>query len=403
MDPGLRARFNEAWSPELYRRFLSDLERRVGCKIEFRVAETPLFLPPEFWNRLSRAAEEILERIAEPGFVAAREAEVPEQYRTPRDEALPQFAAIDFAITEDENGSLGCQCVELQGCPSLYAFQILLADVWATHLADRPDLPDSWRLFMGGFDRHRALSLVRRALLGKHEPDDVILLDIEPETQKTFPDFAVTHRWFGVDYVGLDEIEIENDQVFRRKEGRRLRVRRIYHRVIYDEAERDGHAVPYDLRQRLDVEWAPNPAWFFIWSKTALLHLDHEAVPKTRLLRDLDEIPKDIGNYVLKPLYSFAGAGVNVEPTHADVAAVPANERDLWMLQEKIVYAPRLIAPDGEKVKAEIRMMFVRPDGDEKMTLLLNLTRLGRGKMMGVDWNRDMAWTGASVAIWPHD
>ena len=96
------------------------------------------------------------------------------------------------------------------------------------------------------------------------------------------------------------------------------------------------------------------------------------------------------------------GAGVNIEPTAADVAAVPAAERANWVLQEKFEYAPAFESVEGDEVKVEVRMMFLRPDGHDKMTLLLNLVRLSRGKMMGVDYNKDLSWTGASVALSPY-
>jgi hypothetical protein len=167
-----------------------------------------------------------------------------------------------------------------------------------------------------------------------------------------------------------------------------------------DELEKSGAQIPFRFDEDLDVEWVPHPEWWFVWAKRAMVDLDHPAVPKTTLVSEFDGDPGDLTGHILKPLHSFAGAGVNVDPTAEDLAAVPAHERVHWILQEKLTYADALRSVDGHGVKVELRMMFVRPDGEAEMTLLMNLVRLSRGKMMGVDFNKDLAWTGSSVGIW---
>ena len=383
MEGVLRSAFNGVWSPQLSRRVLGDLEARLRCTIPFPVAETPLFLGLETLGRLAIASKEIMALLSDPAFVAGAEETVPEAYRGGDHGHLPQFAAIDFALVEEEDGSLGPRVIELQGFPSLYGFQIMLADVWATHMAGLRGLPYQWRLFFDNIDRYGALAILRETLVAGHDPEEVILLDIDPKTQKTLPDFAVTQHWFGIDPVCPTELQREGDRLFRVRDGRRIPVRRIYQRIVPDELERSGLQLPFRLGEPLDVEWAPHPAWFFLWSKNSLLRLDHPAVPQTRLVSDLAVFPDEPDRYVLKPLYSFAGAGVNVDPTRADIEAVPKADRDQWVLQEKVHYTPALRSVGGGGVKAEVRCMFARPDGQERMILLMNLVRLSRGKMMG--------------------
>lgn len=401
MDRELRARFNAVWTPALWRSVIGDTERQLGCTIPFRIAETPLFMPRDTWSRFAKAAEEIVARLSRPEFVRAHEAAVPERYRTPGRDALPQMAQVDFAVVREADGSLGPRCVELQGFPSLYAFQLMLTDVWATRLARLPGLGGPWRVFFSGLDRYGALALLREAICGTHDPDEVVLLDLDPPAQKTYADFAGTRLWFGVDPVCPTELHREGDRLYRTKEGRRIRVRRFYQRIVFDELEKKGTRLPFAFDEPLDVEWAPHPAWYFLWSKNSLLALDHPCVPKTTRVSDLARPPEDLSRYVLKPLYSFAGGGVNVEPALADLERIPERERGEWILQEKVEYAPALVTPQGHGVRAEVRMMFVRPDREARMTLLFNLVRLSRGKMMGVNFNRDLDWVGASVALWP--
>ncbi len=400
MDRELRAKFNEAWRPTLFARVLEDLERRLGCPIPFPMAETPLFLPTQLRERCESTAHEIMAQLVTPEFLEQAERTLPEKYRGPGRGRLPQLAVVDLAIVREEDGSLGCRVVELQGFPSLYCFQVMLGDVWATHLASMPGMPDRWRLFFSGMDRHQALAMLGRTLLRDHDPEEVVLLDFRTEHQKTYPDFAATQRWFGIDPICITELIRDGSRLYREKNGRRVPVKRIYHRFVFDELERHEAVLPFDPREEMDVEWAPHPEWYFLWSKVSLLFLDHPAVPETQLVSDLDAVPDDLSGYVLKPLYSFAGAGVNIDPTPADVAAVPDDQRDSWVLQEKFEYCDAFHNNTGDPVKAELRMMFVRPDAQDEMTLMLNLGRLSRGKMMGVDYNRDLTWTGASVGMW---
>jgi len=400
MEKRLREAFNAVWTPEMYRRFREDLDRRCGGKIPFPVAETPMFFGVETLDRFARAAEEILDLLRDPGFLARMEPAVPEAYARGDRGPLPQFAAIDFAVVEEPDGSLAPRVVELQGFPSLYGFQIMIADCWATHMAGRPGLPEQWRLFFHDRNRHQALALLRRAMCGEHAPEEVVLLDLWPDRQKTWPDFSVTRQWFGVEPVCPTTVIREGRRLFREREGKKVPIERIYQRVVPDELERSGTAIPFGLGDDLDVEWAPHPAWYFLWSKYSLPFLDHPAVPRTTRLCDLREVPDDLCRYVLKPLFSFAGKGVKVDVTPEDVAQVPADQRDGWVLQEKVAYAPRLVAPEGFGVKAEVRCMFVRPDDEARPILLMNLLRLSRGKMIGVDFNKDMPWTGSSVMLW---
>lgn len=399
MDPALREAFNRLWSPRLHARVHADLVRRIGHPVPFRVAETPLFLPRESWDLFVRSANEIMEQLSAPSHVRAQAGEVPERYRCPGDEALPQFAAIDFAVVDDGAGRLVPKCVELQGFPSLFGFQMLLADIWGTALAGLPGMPDRWNPHFSGLERHRAMALLRETIAGDHDPEEVILLDIDPLHQKTNVDFFVIQRWFGVDPVCVTEVERDGLRLFRRKGGRRVPVRRIFQRVVFDELERKNLPFPFDLREPMEVEIAPRPEWFYLWSKSSLLRLNHPAVPRTTRLSELGETPRDLSRFVLKPLYSFAGAGVIVDPTPEDVAAIPRADRAGFVLQEKVEYAPALRAPAGFGVRAEVRMLFVRPDRDAKMTLLFDLVRLSRGKMIGVNFNRDLDWVGASVAL----
>ncbi len=401
MDPDLRARFNAAFTPELYRRYVERLERRLEVKIPFRIAETPFFLSRPLRTRLATAAREIVAQISKPERIEAMKKAIPPHLDAPGIDALASCIQVDFAITRDERGELTGKVVELQGFPSLYALMILQTEALAEELAGVPGLEGPWSLFYSGLDRDSFVSKFRHALLAGNAPEEVVLLDLDPPKQKTYADFVATRMLTGVEAIGPEAIEREGRKLFRRKDGKRVPIRRIYNRIVFDELERAGVSLPFAWTDDLDVSWFPHPNWYWIWSKYTLPHVEHPAIPKARFLSELDRYPDDLSRYVLKPLFSFAGSGVNVDPSRADLDAIPEAQRSGFLLQEKIEYAPALHTPEGHGVKAEVRMMFLRAPDQPEPELVLNLVRLSRGKMLGVDQNKDFDWVGGSVGIWP--
>ncbi|HVE72369.1 MAG TPA: hypothetical protein VNI54_13480 [Thermoanaerobaculia bacterium] len=396
MDAQFRRLFNAQFTPELYDWYRAELARRLDCTFEFRLAESPLFLSDDFKQRAVDGANAIMEQLSDPALIERMKAAIPERWNTPGMDALPSFAQVDFAVVRDASGALVPKLIELQGFPSLTSLQVLQRDVWKDALAKLDGLDVAWSCWFSGYDREAFLDLARRTIVGLHDPAEVILMDLDPPRQKTYPDFAATKLLFGVDAVDPTTLVKRGQQLFR-ADG--TPVRRIYNRVVFDELIVKGIELPFDYREELDVEWTPHPNWYWVWSKYSLPFLRHESVPRATFLSDLDRVPEDLSRYVLKPLFSFAGAGVNVEPTRADIDAVLQSERNAWCLQEKIEYEPALEAPDGGGVKIEIRMMFLRPDDEPKPVLAQNLVRLSRGKMLGVDFNKQFTWVGSSVGL----
>ena len=390
MDKQFRSIFNEHFSDALYESYKRDLSQRCGCTFEFRLAESPVFLPDDFKARLTESAQAIVDQLSDPSNIKRMKRAIPERWNTPGMDALPNLTQVDFAVTDD-----GPKLIELQGFPSLTSMQVIQRDAWNAALQTIPGLDREWSCWYSGLDREAFLKLARRTIVGDHDPREVVLLDIDPPRQKTQPDFAATKQLFDVDAVDPRELTKRGRELWRGN----TRVGRIYNRIVFDELIAKNIEMPFDYREELDVEWAPHPNWYWVWSKYSLPFLDHASVPRATFVSELDRLPDDLSRYVLKPLFSFAGGGVNVDPTRADVDAIPERDRGAWCLQEKIEYAPALKAADGGGVKVEIRMMFLRPDDEGKPILAQNLVRLSRGKMLGVDFNKDFTWVGSSVAV----
>ncbi len=390
MVPELRKTYNAQFTHEKYHHFLKELDAAVGMKIDFRVCETPVFLSRDLLLEMQTAAAEIIRQLNTPTYFRESLRAVPERYRVPNEDSHPLFLAIDFAITRSEHGKLTPKLIELQGFPSLYGFQIVLSQTFQ-RLFDLQRL----NFLLSGLTRDRYITILKRALLGNHDPENVILMEIQPQTQKTAPDFYCTEKFTGVKAVCITSLKKRGRKLYYRKDGKEIPVQRIYNRVIVDEFVKKNIAIDFDFRDDLDVEWAGHPNWYFRISKFSIPFLQHPNVPRAFFLNEVESYPADLHNFVLKPLFSFAGSGVKVEITAADLDAIPEPERSNYLLQEKIDYTPVIETPN-EPSKVEVRMMFIWPDEPLAVT---TLARLSKGKMMGVDYNKNKDWVGASCCL----
>lgn len=393
MIPHWRANFNRQFSDEKHLAFLAALEEVAGSPIAFRPCETPVFLPRDLIAEMVESSQEIIAQLMTASYRRASLRAIPEEFNAPNEGGHPDFVQVDFAVTYDHDGSLTPKLIELQGCASLYAFQLILPSVYRRFY----DLDDLGTL-LSGLDHESYLDLLRRILLNGHTPEQVILMEIEPDFQKTRPDFLLTERLTGIPAVCITDVVKRGAKLFYSRDGRETEIRRIYNRVIVDELVQKGIERSFDFREPLDVEWAGHPNWFFRMSKFSLPFVQHRSVPKAWFLNEMKAYPGDLDKYVLKPLFSFAGSGVKVEITKADLDAIPERDRRDFLLQEKITYAP-VIETLEEPSKVEVRVMFLWPQDEASPTAVTTLTRLSKGLMLGVDFNKNKTWVGSSCGF----
>jgi hypothetical protein len=280
----------------------------------------------------------------------------------------------------------------MQGFPSLFAYQVALAEISARHFP----VPANFSNYLNGFNKETYLQLLKKIILGNHDPSQVILLEIFPEKQKTRIDFAATQQYTGVQAVCLTKIFHEGRKLFYENNGKKTEIKRIYNRVIFDDLQQQSPEVQKQGRilfEDLDVEWVPHPNWFYRISKYTLPFISHPYVPQTNFLSDIKKIPEDLHNYVLKPLFSFAGQGVIIDVTMNDIGNIPDPQN--WILQRKVNYANVIETPD-EPAKLEIRIFYFWEDGASRPVATTNLARLSKGKMIGVRYNKDKEWVGGS-------
>jgi hypothetical protein len=392
MIPPLRESFNSQYKPDKYPELLALLAERCGVPIGFRVSETPCFLPIELLKRMANNGRELIRQLVEsPEYRSRSNESIPPEFLVPNEAPHPMFIQVDFGLVRDANGELQPKLVELQAFPSLYAYQPVLARTFM----DVYGLDKGLQYLLGGLDSASYLTLLRQAIVGGQDPENVILMEIDPQHQKTRPDFLLTEKLLGIRTVDIRAIRKDGSHLYWESDGKRIPIRRIYNRAIVDELERKGAKLGFDFRDDLDVEWAGHPNWYFRISKYSIPYLKHDSVPKTWFLDQLSEVPRDLENYALKPLYSFAGLGVVIAPTKEDIAAVPAERRPQYILQERPNFEPVITTPFGG-TKVEVRVMYIWVD---ELMPVLTILRMGRGLMMGVDHNRNMEWVGSSAAL----
>ena len=392
MNTKYRQLFNANFTTEKYEHFINDITSDFNYKVTFRIGETPFFIPTELKNQLLEASQEVISFIQKEGFNELTNKALELNRKVPNQDNHTTFLAIDFGICE-ENGKIIPKLIEVQGFPSLYNFQNNLAEKFINHYPFLSELTP----FFNGISKEEYLKIVEEAICNNHPKENVILLEIEPKKQNTLIDFLYCERDLEVATVCITDIIKKGKQLFYIKDGKETLIKRIYNRVIFDELDlRTDLKLNFDFSDDLDVEWAGHPNWFFRISKFILPYLKGKYFIETTLLSDLKEIPADLENYVLKPLFSFSGTGVIFHIQPGDIEAV--KDKDLYILQKKVHYLPIIQSPDG-KVKAEVRLLAVWKKDAPSPTLVTNLVRLSRGEMIGVKFNKDKDWVGGTVGL----
>ncbi|MFL5811261.1 MAG: hypothetical protein ACJ749_17195 [Flavisolibacter sp.] len=397
MVPALRKKFNEAFTEEKYKAYINDLGNVYPGQLEFRIAETPVFVSKEFTNKIIAACESIIDVVSKPGYHEQSANAIPKHLVVPGEDAHPDCIAFDFGVCENEEGELEPQLIEMQGFPTLFAWEVILTDIYQKHF----DIPKDYSEYLGGYNRESYIELLKRIILDGEDPAQVILLEIFPHQQKTRVDFYATETLLGIKTVCLTELMEEGNQLYYLNDGKKTLIKRVYNRVIFDDLFQQPKEVQEKgkiFQRQLDITWVPHPNWFYRLSKYTLPFIQHPYVPETHFLHET-VLPRDLENYVVKPLFSFAGQGVIIDVTREDIEKIKDPQN--WIIQRKVKYANAIITP-AEPAKAEIRIFYFWEKNAQRPVPANNLARLSKGKMIGVRYNKDKEWVGGSFCLFNH-
>lgn len=391
MVQALRQQFNQHFTEEKYNRYIQDISNLHPGALEFRVAETPVFVPRAFKDQMLSACDHIIEFIESENFLQLTERSIPDNCRVSNDASFTEFLIFDFGVCKDESGNLTPQLIEMQAFPSLFAYQSMMSTITEPYA----EIPENYSAYLGGLDENSYREKLKQIILGDCKPEEVILLEIYPHQQKTRIDFYCTEQLTGIKSVCLSELIIENGDVFYLNNGQKTQVKRIFNRLIFDDLmqQPDWQKLP-NITQPLHVQWVPHPNWFYRVSKFTLPFLHHPNVPEAFFLNEVKQ-PLELKDYVLKPLFSFAGMGVIIDVEQSDIDNIKDPEN--YILQKKVAYADIIETPDIP-AKAEIRLFYFRDPESGKMYPAHNLARLSKGKMIGTRYNKDKTWVGGTIA-----
>lgn len=389
--------FNANFSEEKYLEFLKDINSTFNCKVNFKIAETPIFIPKKLKHKLVEACEDIMAVINKPNFKSLTEgAFFDKSTIVPNEDDCSKFIQLDFGVCEDKDGELIPKLIELQGFPSLYLFQDLLGKKYKAHFGEA--IPDHLSQHSSGISNQEYIDLLREEIVGNTNPKQVILLEIEPDLQATAIDFYATAAQLGIKVLCISKLKKKGKKLYYiDNEGQQVEVLKIYNRIIFDELyQRNDLQREFDFLDEIDAEWIGHPNWFYRISKYTMPLLKGDYVPKSFYLDQIEKIPDDLENYVLKPLYSFAGSGVQIHVTKSMINAI--ENKSNFLLQEKVTYAPVIETMDVP-AKCEIRMMLLHNSKTQKTEIVSNLVRLSKGEMVGVKYNKDKTWVGGSTGF----
>lgn len=382
--------FNQQFSKTKNDALIHSIEQSAQMKFNFKVSESPIFLSRSFRNKIFEVSESIIEQIKSKSNDDLQLA-IPNEYFVPNDNKNPEFLIFDYAICQNENLEIEPQLIELQAFPSLFAFMKLyeekLIEIYPFLNALEKSLP-----------KDEYISKLKQLIIGNKKAENVILLEIFPDKQKTFIDFQMTEKYLGIEIVCVTQIIKKGKKLFYEKNGQLIPIHRIYNRVIFDELFAIEHLkLNFDFREELEVEWVTHPNWFYKVSKYLLPQLKHSYIPQSFYLKDFTDF-HNLDNYVLKPLFSFAGSGVNLHPSRGDLEEI--SDKENYILQKKVRYAALFEDINHEFSKAEIRLMYIWDSSDENPEYLINLVRMTKSDVANMgSIDKCQIWVGCSYAL----
>lgn len=394
MIPEYREAFNRRYKEEYYSALLAEVVEQFGEPCPFRISETPVFISKSLKTDILEACEAILHQLESLDFGMIRNRFVPGALQCPAPLGKPHFLAIDFGLIEEE-GSIVPRLIELQAFPSLFYYQNFLGKAFYRHY---PNLPaQGFHYLLGGLDEEQYLQHLSELILGGHAPEHVILMEIFPDKQKTRIDFTATRQALGIEVVCYTQVIREGHKLFYKKEGKKIPIHRIYNRVIQDELQQlPNLSLPFLISDEVDVEWVTHPDWFFMISKSIMPLLAHKSIPPSYYVPDFPE-GEDPSRYVLKPLFSFAGTGINLHPDRTLLNQLEEPYR--YLLQRKVSYAPLVKTRTDKPSKVELRILYIRNEKTGALQPVINLTRMAKGPLINVSHLTAERWIGSSISL----
>ncbi|MBE7181386.1 MAG: hypothetical protein INR71_09305, partial [Terriglobus roseus] len=206
----LREAFNHSYTDGAYRSLLADLNQISRAELTIRIAETPVLLPaPMLRQMIDAGAAMTHQLVGNAAYLQQAAATIPEAFRVRNQDAHPHFMTVDFGLVHTGDGpwqgdldTLEPRLVELQAFPSVFGLQSVLGDLYCKHF----QLPGDIARYPEGLDDITYWQKLRETIVANHAPENVILLEVTPEQQKTLPDFHIHQDHLGIRAVDIAQV-----------------------------------------------------------------------------------------------------------------------------------------------------------------------------------------------------
>lgn len=385
-----RKEFNELFSFEKNKELVEQIERYSQVKSTFKISESPIFLTQNFKKKLINTSNAIINQIKHMPTEELNRA-VPIEYYVPNDINHPQFMIFDYAICQNENLEIEPQLIELQAFPSLFGFMKIYEDCLISTYPFLNKLEKKT-------PKNEYIAKLKHLIIANEKVENVILLEVLPKRQKTYIDFEITKHFLGIETVCVTQIIKKGRKLFYRKKNELIPINRIYNRVVFDELfGAEKLELSFDFTENLEVEWVTHPNWFYKISKYLLPKLDYPYIPKSFYLNEFADFD-NLDQYVLKPLFSFAGSGVNLNPKIHEIKSIENPQN--YILQKKVQYASLFQDINNEFSKAEIRLMYIWDDKRRNPEMLVNMVRMTKSEWANMsNLNNEQIWVGCTTAL----
>ena len=349
MIPALRHDFNTRFRPETFRTLLHSLDAIARTHVAFPVAETPCFFPASMLDEMSRIGIDLtLQLVNDPDYLARSLAAIPEAWRAADQNAHPHFLTADFGLVREHSGRLAPRLVEMQAFPSVFGFQWAVSEAYRSAFSLDPSL----RYLLGGLDESQFWKLLARTIVAGHDPETVVLIDVDPANQKTLPDFHITADRLGIRIVDIAALEVLDPSRDSPTQLDRVSATAITaasfpfaastiapsstsssagkspsSSTTASPSTLNGPAIPTGISTSAS---SPSPSSTIppFRPPSSSTTGSESSAPASKSARGpkespRDRLPADRDRLILKPLYSFAGQGILFAPTDDQLAAIP--------------------------------------------------------------------------------
>jgi hypothetical protein len=315
-----------------------------------KLSQYLLVLDREVFDELLSETNKIISQALDNKTLRSTLAISPKHYMVGNQPERPDFICVDYALASINNKAC-FKLIEMQGFSSICGFLSEYSQLISESLGDK------FHCFCSYENEVESRAALLSLILDGCNPENVVLLESNPEQQSTLFDFKSIERIFGIKYISLNDLIIEKKSLFYHNGSRLCRIDRIYNRIITSSLS-GADLVFYKSLQGMSVTWANHPDWFYLISKSTLPYLDSPFVPKSQLFNFQNIDSYNLNKSIIKPLWDYAGRGFIKNPQFIDKSIIGTLKEHV--IQEKVKYFQNKTTNGDAAFYTEVRLLMMR-------------------------------------------